>query len=413
MKFEYFHDALRQWWDATWKQLIAYQRRYVENGYRDDDSWAYTIGTALFQNYEWRMVQANVAEDQRLNQRLNRSVRTAFGGTGTQSTEQIGREFLQEAWNRISSGKLLIGAPDKVFDAVYARIEPFLSSKTIAHECATQLHNVRVDEPIMLDSRSVLRQLLGEERKHVRWTNAAWDDQWETCAALIRRYDLPILDDDEVADPTAIYAEQQAAAQDALLSIAVAVPQRGTIGMTSLAPAEWTPSPSYMSLASDYPYGHERTRLNPANAEIVKKAWIALRNGQRMVRLAAERIADVRRLSDPGDAIIDTVTALEAVIGTDPERELARRLSLYAARLCAAKLSISQRELYDSALEGFRRRQSALRGRDATEKEQNDDARISAVIERVVRMLLQMRLDRDPLLKTDVTEMLLSDPTKC
>jgi hypothetical protein len=391
-------------------ELIAYQRRYVENGNRDDDSWGYTINTALFQNYEWRVVQGNVMEDARLKERLNRSVRTAFGGTGTQSTDQLGREFLEEAWTRISSGRLLVGDPGTVFEVVYSRVLPFLSSDTLAYEGATQLHNVRVETPIELDDRTIIRQLSGEERQHIRWRQAPWDDQWETCAALVRRYDLPVLGEDDVGDPSTIYAEQQAAAQDVLLAIAVAGRQRGTVGTTSIASAIWTPSPSFMSLASDYPHGNVRTVLHTADAEIVKKAWAALRKRERLVRLAAERIADVRRLADPGDAIIDTVTALEAVIGMDAERELPRRLSLYAARLCAPKIGIAQRQLYDSILEGFRRRQLALRGKQPPGQEQADDERLSVLIETVVRSLLQMRLERDPSFRRDMTEVLLTDP---
>lgn len=408
MRFDYFGDALRQWWDVAWTELTAYQRRYVENGYRDDGSWAYTINSALFQNYEWRMVQANVKEEPRLDERLNRSVRTAFGGGGTQSTEQLGREFLEEASRRITSGRMLVGDPAAVFEVVYARVLPFLVSETLTHEGITQLHNVRVDRAIELDDRTVIRQLSGEDRKHVRWQQAAWDDQSEGCAALVRRYDLPLLAENEIGDPTAVYAEQQAAAQDALIAIAMAVRQRGTIGMTSIAPAVWTPSHFYTSLASDYPHGNDRTVVHIADADIVKKAWRAL--GQRVIRLAGERIANVRRLTDAGDAIIDTITALEAVIGMDAERELPRRLSLYAARLSAGKLGMSQRDLYDRILEGFRRRQLALRGKETSPAEQSDDATLALLVETVVRTLLQMRLDGDALFKRDMMEVLLSDP---
>ena len=43
----YFQEALREWWHVAWSELLAYQKRFVENGYREDGTWAYQIATTL------------------------------------------------------------------------------------------------------------------------------------------------------------------------------------------------------------------------------------------------------------------------------------------------------------------------------------------------------------------------------
>src|SRR5580658_3815429 len=100
----YLEKALRAWWRTAWVTLEAFQKRYVESGYKDSSSWPNNI---LFQSYEWAVVNRIAQEDARLRSRLLEPVVTALGATTTMSLEAVGREFLDQAWHRIKTGKVL------------------------------------------------------------------------------------------------------------------------------------------------------------------------------------------------------------------------------------------------------------------------------------------------------------------
>ena len=88
-------------------------------------------------------------EDARLRSRLLEPVVTALGATTTMSLEAVGREFLDQAWHRIKTGKLLVGDPDDTFSQIYAVIEPWiLAEKALPYEALTLLYNVRVEGQI-------------------------------------------------------------------------------------------------------------------------------------------------------------------------------------------------------------------------------------------------------------------------
>jgi hypothetical protein len=142
----YLEKALRAWWRTAWVTLEAFQKRYVESGYKDSSSWPNNI---LFQSYEWAVVNRIAQEDARLRSRLLEPVVTALGATTTMSLEAVGREFLDQAWHRLKTGKLLVGDPDDTFSQIYAVIEPWIrAEKALPYEALTLLYNVRVEGQI-------------------------------------------------------------------------------------------------------------------------------------------------------------------------------------------------------------------------------------------------------------------------
>jgi hypothetical protein len=400
----YLEKALRAWWRTAWVTLEAFQKRYVESGYKDSSSWPNNI---LFQSYEWAVVNRVAQEDARLRSRLLEPVVTALGATTTMSLEAVGREFLDQAWHRIKTGKLLVGDPDDTFSQIYAVIEPWIrAEKALPYEALTLLYNVRVEGQIALDERVTLRQLHGDEKAHQRWNDTTWDDVWELPAVVAQRIDLPILAPGITGDSASAVEAFRSGARDVLLTLALLGPTRATLGKMSLSAADWAPNLGFMSFVLDYPYGLERLTVPQAHAPLLQAAWRAIRQ-DRALRIASEYLADPRRFADPEKALIDVVTSIEALAGQDSKRRLQRRMCLYCARLVSMDLGLSQRQVFDGLMAAFARREKALRGREPSAEERAGGTAILSLAQTVARRLLQMRIVGDERLRRDVIDILL------
>ncbi|TAM57160.1 MAG: hypothetical protein EPN49_16200 [Rhodanobacter sp.] len=407
MSMEYFKDALREWWKSMWPQLQAFQKRYVDDGHKDDGSFP---GYADLTKYEWLVVNQTIEGNERLRALFITGVRTNMGGTSPNCATQIAQEFFQQAYRRITRGKLLIGDPDIVFDEIYRVIEPFaVRTDSLQYVAQISLLNVRVESAIELDARTTLRQMSATEKDDIAWKDAVWDDQWETCAIIEHVFD------DQFLGAGAVNASRDeefiALGREMLLALSALRPPRATLGKMVIRPHGWSPAQFSSSRLLDYPFGTERIRITNAEAEIIRDAWNALRNRRdRRVRIAAEYLADPRRMADPEKGLIDVVTALEALVGNDKQRRLVRRLSLYAARLVASDLGLSEREVYDDLVRAFSRREVALRGQEPSQEEKDGDGALVRAVSAVARRLLVMRMRSDSKLRDDQIDVLLRSP---
>jgi hypothetical protein len=407
-----FRTALVEWWRIAWERLLGYQRRFVNNNRRDDGLWPGEMGSELFRIYEWQIVRANVRESALLTARLGGAIRTAFGGTGSDSTDEVGRSFLDYAWQRIKSGRLLTGSADNAFDEVYSKIEAFVLTERLPYKAVTIIHNLRVGRSLALDDKTSIRSITSEERKDVPWRDTVWDDPWELPAAVETKFELKILTGTETEDLGTIQSRLRETTEDALMAIAVAMPQYGSPGKMVIGQDGWMPSHLHMAVQYDFPRGATRTRIQSEQEELVRLSWRAIHvRPDRRVRLGAERLCNLRRHDNVGSSLVEAVIALEAVIGDDAERELSHRISLLSARLVATDLDISERQVFDGLVEAFDFRTRILRGKVTS----IDDARELLLLEsteKVVRRLLQMRVLSDSRLLTDSLEILLEGPNQ-
>lgn len=390
-----------------WIELVAYQKRYVDSGFTDEASFP---GYAHLTKYEWQVVNRTVEENEELRVLFIEGARTSMGATAPNCTTQIAQEFFQQAWRRISSGRLLVGEPRSIFDEVYPSIEAFARrTQSLQFEALISLLNVRVDAAIALDERTTIRQMSSAEKGDIAWKDSVWDDQWETCALVEHVFDDPIL----AANAVAVARDQELIelGRDVILALSTLGDARATLGKIVIRPHGWSPAQGASSRLIDYPFGNRRLRIASADAELLRQSWNAIhRQRDRRVRIGAEYLADPRRLADPEKGLIDVVTAVEALVGEDARRRLVRRLSLYAARLVASDLGLSERQVYDDLMRAFSRREIALRGREPSLAEKDGDEALVRSISAVARTLLVMRIRSDVRLKADPIDVMLQDP---
>jgi hypothetical protein len=407
VSLRYFEDALRAWWGSMWPELLAYQKRYVDGGFQDDGSFP---GHTHLSKYEWLVVNRTIEEHKQLRALFIVGVRTNLGATSPSCTTQIAQEFLQQAFMRIAEGKLLFGDPNAIFDEIYPSVETFAKrTDSLQFEAVISLLNVRIDGTIALDDRTTIRQMTNAERSDISWKDAVWDDQWEMCAVVEHIFDDPIL------APNAASATRDQEfvelGRDILLTLSTLSAARATLGKIVIRPHGWSPAQGASSRLIDYPFESDRLRIANTDAELLRESWIAIHHQRdRRVRIGGEYLADPRRLADPEKGLIDVVTAVEALVGEDARRRLVRRLSLYAARLVASGLGLSEREVYDDLMRAFSRRENALRGREPSPAEKDADGALVRSISAVARSLLVMRIRSDTRLKADPIDVMLRNP---
>ncbi|MGA3037434.1 MAG: hypothetical protein ABSE64_08085 [Vulcanimicrobiaceae bacterium] len=408
-----FRNLLFAWFAAMWPKLCDYQRTFVEGGYKDQEhTWAYAFGVEAFTIYEWRVLQAAIAQTPVLKARIQGEIRTAFGMfAALDRAQDIGAVFFNAAHKRMTSGQLLFGEPNALFDAVFPGVEAFLTMDAVPHHAVTPLYGVRIGAPIPLDEDNTISLMPQEVRTDFRWRNTAWDDEFDHPVQFEHRFRLPILSADVPVRQQPVIEACRDAVENALISIAVAQRSTAVSGPLLIENMNFVPAgSSALVLPGGSPRrGLGRTQLQSERFPEMQAAWRCLvGRTERRVRLAGERLAIIELARDGDSALLEAVTALEAILGDDYRNELPHRLSLLAARLVAKDLGLSQRLVRDTIFAAFQRRTIVLRG-----KESQDDVaevkRLTLFVDSVVRRLTQLRVLEDGRFKEDPVDVLLDN----
>jgi hypothetical protein len=391
---------------------MAYQRTFVEAGYKDDDQrWAYEFGVEVFQIYEWTQMQSAIKQESVLRERICGEIRTALNAFVTDKAQSIGNAFLNAANRRMRKGTLLYGEPDEFFALVYGEIETFLTTDSLSYRAVTPLHNVR--SPIVrLDSNNSIGPMQGNPREDSSWNGVTWDDSFEVPARFEHNFQLPILRQGEQSDIQSVIDACRTAVERVLITIAVAQRSTATAGPTLIENAGFCPEGAgCLRLLGDSPRQDLRkTLIASAHAQVMVSTWAILQDPrQNRVRLAGERLATIELARDDESALLEGVTALESILGDDSRNELAHRLSLLAARLIARDLGKPEREVYDGLLKAFQRRTTVLRGKEGRE-DVNETKTVLRLVDDVVRRLTQLRAVGDSRFVNDPVDIFLTPP---
>ena len=391
---------------------MAYQRKFVEAGYKDDDhAWGYEFGVEVFQIYEWTQLQSAIAQENVLRERIRGEIRTGLSVFATDKAQSIGNAFLDAAHRRMRKGALLYGEPPEFFASVYREIEEFVTADSLPYHAVTPLHNVR-SSTVHLDGENAIGPMQQNPREDFRWNGVTWDDASEVSAQFEHNFRLPILREGEQGDTQGVIDACRTAVDRVLITIAVAQRSTATAGPTLIENVGFYPEGAgSLRLLGDSPRQDLRkTLIGPEHIQVMTSTWAMLQDTrQNRVRLAGERLATIELARDDESALLEAVTALESILGDDSRNELAHRLSLLAARLIARDLGKSEREVRDGLLEAFQRRTTVLRGREGREDVKSTKA-VLRLVDDVVRRLTQLRAARDPRFANDPVDIFLTGP---
>jgi len=394
MNLDDFRETLFAWYAELWPSLLDYQRRFVENGYKDDNTWGYEFGTKPYRGYPWQLVIASIAQNPELHAVVDGGHATEFGGRGGNLAQTIGQGLLDAAYKRMIGNTLLLGKPDATFAAVYEQIADYLSATVLPFRAVSLLNNIRTHAPLELDATTSIAFAPNDLRSDPRWNDVLLDDPHELPAVFVEGFTSPKVPFGSTVDLLPIIEQHRATAEDGVLAITVVRRQYGSAGTMLIEPAGWMPSPSSSRYDNHLPSVRgERTVIEADDRELLRSAWAAIhvKRDQRL-RSCVSRLRSADGERNDGEAILELLTGLEAIIGEDGERQLKRRISMVAARLVAEELAMTERRIFDVLWEAFEIRTTLLRGRvnDAA------SAGVRSTVERVVRALAQMKVREDP-----------------
>jgi hypothetical protein len=309
----------------------------------------------------------------------------------------------------MAGGKLLFGEPEAFFSEIYVDIEAYLTAQSLPYHALTPLHNVR-SGVVTLDERNSIGPMAHDTKDDPRWKDVAWDSSYELPAQFEHRFELPVLPEGVHGDIQLVHNECRLAVEDALISIAISQRSTATAGPMLVESIGFVPQRASTRMPGSPPREDlAKTLIDGTRVAIMTSAWTALRRDPRSrIRLVGERLASIELARDDDDALLEAVTALEAILGDDARNELAHRLSLLAARLVAADLGLSQRDVRDGIFKAFQRRTTVLRGRGSSESGEASRS-LLRLVDDVVRRLTHLRVANDPRLSSDPIDAFLTD----
>lgn len=411
-------QSLWEWFKRLWKEAIKYQKGYVERGYREDGTWSYDMMEAPFKWFEWKRVYVALTSDPRSSVKMTTGVRTAFGITAITSDRQVGHLFINALWIEISSCNILPRRVEKVFfEKLYSQCAGYLvAERSLPYVATALIENLNCEElPLCLPPNNMLDRPSREESESLEANGGKWTAPGPPQMVFRHRFSLRITQGSGLVEtPAEVIQAVQGAFSDLLRALAVAVPNRATIGVATITSDGWNPASVVWPLRGQRLVNLTTpTVIRAIDEDMVRSAWVRFRKkSSGRVWISAGRLATLYQRESVADSVVDVMVALEAVIGGDGERELAARISLYAARLTANTLGKTEREVYERILAGFERRRAVLRGRERSTPDVTVDREESLIkdIEDVVRVLLQNNVRGDARLKVPSLKLLLRQP---